>query len=54
MAAKVPAAQNRMFKNTFVCKYCKHKVRVDPLKILGGKIMCRKCRKSDFRVIKKK
>ena len=54
MASKVPAAQNRLFKNAFVCKVCKHKMRLDPLKILGRKARCRKCKGKDFRVIRKK
>jgi Zn finger protein HypA/HybF involved in hydrogenase expression len=54
MASKIPAAQNRMFKNTFICKNCNHKIRVEPIKILSGKIKCRKCNGKDFRVIKKK
>jgi Zn finger protein HypA/HybF involved in hydrogenase expression len=54
MATKIPAAQNRLFKNVFVCKVCKHKIRVEPLKILGGKVSCRTCKGKDFRVIKKK
>jgi len=54
MATKIPAAQNRMFKNVFVCKYCKHKIKVEPLKILTGKVRCRKCKKKNFRVVKKK
>lgn len=54
MAAKIPAAQNRLFKNVFVCKNCKHKIRVEPLKILTGKAKCRKCGKKDFRPIRKK
>jgi Zn finger protein HypA/HybF involved in hydrogenase expression len=54
MATKIPAAQNRMFRNTFVCKNCNHKVKVDQLKILSGKVKCRKCGRHDFRVIKKK
>ena len=54
MATKIPAAQNRLFKNAFVCKVCKHKMRLDPLKILGGKARCRKCGGKDFRVIRKK
>ena len=54
MASKIPAAQNRLFKNIFVCKNCKHRMRVEPLKILGGKVRCRKCKKSDFRVVRKK
>ena len=54
MATKIPAAQNRMYKNTFVCKGCKHKIKVDPLKILQGKARCRKCGKKDFRPVRKK
>jgi hypothetical protein len=54
MATKIPAAQNRLFKNMFVCKNCNHKIRVDPLKILTGKVKCIKCNKKDFRVVKKK
>lgn len=54
MATKIPAAHNRLFKNVFVCKVCKHKTRVEPLKILTGKVRCRKCKGKAFRVIKKK
>lgn len=54
MAAKVPAAQNRLYKNVFICKGCKHRMRVEPLKILNGKVRCRKCKGKAFRVVKKK
>jgi rRNA maturation endonuclease Nob1 len=54
MATKIPAAQNRMFKNMFVCKGCKHKMRLEPQKILSGKARCRKCGKADFRGLRKK
>lgn len=54
MASKVPAAQNRLFKNAFVCKVCKHKMRLESLKILSGKARCRKCKSGDFRTIRKK
>ena len=52
--AKIPEAQNRLFKNVFVCKKCRSKIRADPQKILKGKVVCRKCGKSAFRPIKKK
>ena len=52
--AKLPAAQARIFKNIFICKDCKAKIRADPLKILNGKIRCRKCNRKDFRPIRKK
>ncbi|MBU0894397.1 MAG: hypothetical protein KKB88_03060 [Nanoarchaeota archaeon] len=51
---KILEAQNRLFKNMFVCKRCKTKIRADPQKILKGKVKCRKCKKSAFRPLKKK
>jgi ribosomal protein L40E len=52
--AKIPEAQNRLFKNVFVCKKCQTKVRADIQKILKGKVRCRKCSKKSFRPLKKK
>ncbi|MFH1586031.1 MAG: hypothetical protein ABIB79_04645 [archaeon] len=52
--AKILEAQNRMFKNVYVCKKCHTKVRSDPQKILKGKVKCRKCDKRAFRPLKKK
>jgi len=54
MATKIPEAQNRIFKNIFVCKKCQTKMRSDPQKILKGKVKCRKCKKAAFRSLKKK
>jgi formylmethanofuran dehydrogenase subunit E len=54
MGTKLPAAQARLFKNVFVCKYCKSKVHADSRKILEGKVRCRKCLKKCFRPIRKK
>jgi len=54
MAAKIPEAQNRLFKNVFVCKKCQTKIRAEPQKILKGKIKCRKCKKRAFRPLRKK
>ena len=52
--AKILEAQNRLFKNVYVCKKCRTKVRSDPQKILKGKVKCRKCAKRAFRPLKKK
>ncbi|MFH1626589.1 MAG: hypothetical protein ABH971_00570 [bacterium] len=52
--AKIQEAQDRMFKNVFVCKKCQTKIRSDPQKILKGKVRCRKCKKTAFRPLKKK
>jgi len=54
MAVKIPEAQNRLFKNMFVCKRCQTKQRIDPQKVLKGKAKCRKCDKKAFRPLKKK
>ncbi len=54
MAAKIPEAQRRLFKNVFVCKKCQSKIKSDPLKILEGKTKCRKCGSRAFRPINKK
>ncbi|MFH1521447.1 MAG: hypothetical protein ABIF18_00655 [archaeon] len=54
MATKIPAAQNRLYKNAFVCKVCKHKMKLEPQKILTGKARCRKCGGKDFRPVRKK
>jgi len=51
---KIPEAQNRMFKNTFVCRKCKGKVKAEPRKIVDGKIVCRKCKSTAFRPLRKK
>ncbi len=52
--AKLQAAHNRMFHNVFLCKNCGAKRKIDPKKILEGKISCRKCGKKKFRAMKKK
>jgi hypothetical protein len=54
MAAKIPTAQRRLFHNVFFCKVCKQKMRLDPGKVLSGKVACRKCKSKAFRAIKKK
>ena len=51
---KFPEAETRIFKNSFVCRKCKTKVRAPTLKILGGKITCKKCGRTVFRPLKKK
>ncbi len=51
--AKLAAAQNRMFKNLFLCKKCGSKIKVESKKILDGKVRCRKCGGKAFRAMKK-
>ena len=52
--AKIPEAENRMFKNVFVCKACKRKVRAPSLKVSAGKAKCRKCSSTALRTVRKK
>lgn len=52
--AKLPAAQARIFKNIFVCKECKSKIRTEPIRVISGKVRCRKCHSNRLRPIRKK
>jgi ribosomal protein L37AE/L43A len=54
MAAKIPAAMARLYKNVFVCKDCSSKMRADARKIAEGVAKCRKCGGKKFRPISKK
>ncbi|HRZ85709.1 MAG TPA: hypothetical protein P5277_02920 [Candidatus Paceibacterota bacterium] len=51
--AKILIAQTRLFKNVFLCKKCNAKIRMDPKKILSGKVQCRRCKGTKFRAVKK-
>jgi ribosomal protein L40E len=51
---KIPAAQARLFRNVFVCKRCKIKIRASPIKISEKKVKCRRCHGRNFRPIKRK
>jgi len=52
--AKIPEAQNRLFKNVFVCKNCQSKIKAKQIQVLEGKVKCRKCGKRALRPLKKK
>ena len=51
---KFPEAELRLFKNVFICKNCKNKVKAPNLKILAGKITCKNCGGHAFRPLRKK
>jgi len=51
--AKFPEASNRLFKNMFVCKKCKKKMRTSPQKVIERKVKCRGCGYKILRPIKK-
>ncbi|RLE44444.1 50S ribosomal protein L40e [Candidatus Woesearchaeota archaeon] len=52
--AKFPEAEARKFKNIFVCRKCKSKIRAQPLKVKLGKVKCRKCGSKALRPVRKK
>ena len=52
--AKFAETELRVFKNIFICRNCKSKIRANNMKIIAGKIKCRKCDNKSFRPIRKK
>ena len=47
-------ATDRLFKNVFVCKECKSKIRATLLKVRQGKVRCRKCKSTSLRPKRKR
>lgn len=52
--AKFAEANARLYQNIFVCKDCKTKFRAQQMKVLQGKVSCRKCKSRSIRVVRKK
>jgi ribosomal protein L40E len=52
--ARFDATMGRLFNRVFVCKKCKSKIRTDIIRVLSGKVKCRKCSAKAFRPIKSK
>ena len=52
--AKFDEAMARLFKNKFICKVCKSAVRAPNMKVIEGKISCRKCKSKSLRTVRKK
>ena len=51
---KFPEAEARLFKNKFICKRCKSAIRATNMKVLAGKVKCRKCNSASLRIVRKK
>ena len=51
---KFPEAEVRKFRNVFVCKNCKQKLRAPNLKVLAGRVTCKRCGSHSFRPVRKK
>ncbi|MBW2965760.1 50S ribosomal protein L40e [Candidatus Woesearchaeota archaeon] len=52
--AKIPEADARIFRNIFICKKCKSRIRASSMKVTQGKIKCRKCGSRALRPVRKK
>lgn len=52
--AKFPEAEARLFKNMFVCRKCKSKIKTTNLRVLAGKSGCRKCNSKALKPVRKK
>ncbi len=52
--AKFPEAEARFFHNIFVCRKCKTKIRAPNIKVIEGKVSCRKCGSKALRPVRKK
>jgi len=51
---KFPEADARKMKNIYVCRKCKSKIRAQPMKVIQGKVACRKCASHQLRTVRKK
>ncbi|MBS3132068.1 hypothetical protein J4212_06555 [Candidatus Woesearchaeota archaeon] len=51
---KFPEANTRRFLGIFVCRKCKSKIRANNIKVIQGKIKCRKCDAKALRAVRKK
>ncbi len=51
---KFPEAEVRRFRNIFVCRKCKTKIRSPNIKIIQGKVACRRCKSKAFKAVRKK
>ena len=52
--AKFEEAEQRLFRNMFVCRKCKSKIRAPAMLVSQGKVKCRKCNSKALRAIKRK
>ncbi len=51
---KFAEANARLFKDVFVCRRCKSKMKANNMKVLAGAVKCRKCKSAVLRPKKKK
>ena len=51
---KFHEADVRKFRNVFVCRRCKTKIKAPNIKIIQRKITCRRCGTKAFKAVRKK
>lgn len=51
---KFPEANQRLFRNIFVCRKCKSRIRSPNMKVIAGEVKCRKCKSRALRPVRKK
>jgi ribosomal protein L40E len=49
-----PEAEARLYTNVYVCRKCESKTKVAIGKILAGKGVCRECKSSHLRSVRKR
>lgn len=47
-------AEKRLFKDVFVCRKCKHKIKASNIAVIEGNVTCRHCGRRALRPIKRK
>jgi len=51
---KFPEADERIYRNVFVCRRCKIRIKSPNMKVIAGKVKCRKCGGTALRPVRKK
>lgn len=51
---KFPEAEQRLFKDVFVCRRCKTKMKSSNMLVMAGVVKCRNCGRRALRPIKRK
>jgi ribosomal protein L40E len=51
---RFPEAEARKFRNIFICRVCKSKIKAPNMKVIQGKISCRKCGSKQLRPVRRK
>ena len=50
--ATFPQAENRLFKNVYICRKCESKTKIPINKVLANKAVCRKCGNKQVRPVR--